>query len=996
MDCEKEEDDDKSSSNNNKRSGSPIADENGSSHTSKRYRPTENNNNDGETRPHILPPEMWAGVMEILPFDDVLSCGATCRTMLHNAIPLLKEIRIDNAKQMNLTVASRFRDVKTIHINSLLSLVWIDGDDGQYTEVAIDLETKIRVVPFLSRLTSLERVHFGGKDEDGDMIDRFAPTTQNYTDSEDGIEGSRQGMSNFITELSGAFAFGLLPNHLHISGLCCPELNQGMVDNDCKTCIRACKSFPLQSVVEFECRGTSVGNAQSGRMFGLDVCLDRAQIESIIESRPGGHELLYSDARLMRLLGNGRRYVMSDERKSLYVVKYKQEELEEIKRVIEYAELDVKKLSMRKVSNAVMKSFTKEENGQIPSKNQRFFTKGSLDYLVKDIGLPIDREDFDRPSLGLLEDIPLITKGLWENFDQTDEDDEDDEEEANDVYVANPKYIDIEIDCLKLIHRLIKYGGRQAMEKIAQTPTVNLLVKYLGFADSYKMEAAICLYTILKVPLNSSTYHRQIQMVIDAGAVPLFVKMLDFRLDSIAKVAVLSLACMICHQTKTVGKVVNAGGIPKLLSLLDSKEVVCVGSSLRLLVTAAAHDSICYTRRTVLLRHLVRIMKAKIFSYWEVADQKLSLEYKFHLTNCMILLRKIFEAENPPIQSMISLSAVPTLFEITKATVGHNNIQANLSHVMASILSGATTHQTNTLLMKKGTIDLLKILVVSQNNDISKKALAAVESVAQKSAKCCDLLVNAGIMKCLLQLLRHSNTERSRLSAAIRTYAECCQGTTDFTDFAATKAALLFLSRMIFIQYDTDVLYHSCLALHHTLDGLERGQINEVIGMGFVEHLLKILPTAPLTTQISALKSIHLISMAGDTCIKAILDVNGISYLSKALSRSDVVKQDRQDLACRSMYNIILYDRDQIQTAIDNNAVPELVQILQSDNCNALVTIQEIAKAGTTDQVRCLVSNNCIQHLCEVLDSEWNSATIALQALKDVSERMMLLLNLVL
>ena len=166
--------------------------------------------------------------------------------------------------------------------------------------------------------------------------------------------------------------------------------------------------------------------------------------------------------------------------------------------------------------------------------------------------------------------------------------------------------------------------------------------------------------------------------------------------------------------------------------------------------------------------------------------------------------------------------------------------------------------------------------------------------------------------------------------------------------------------------------------------------------MGFVEHLLKILPTAPLNIQISALKSIHLISMSGDTCIKAILDVNGIPYLSKALSSSDVVQRD---LACRSIYNIILYDRDQIQTAIDNNAVPELVQILQRDTnkkCNALVTIQEIAKAGTTEQVCCLVSNDCIQHLCEVLDSEWNSATIALQALKDVSERMMLLLNLVL
>jgi len=62
MNYEKEEVDDDKSSSNNKRSGSPTTEGHGAL---KRFRPTEKNNHDDEeTRPLILPPEMWAGVME--------------------------------------------------------------------------------------------------------------------------------------------------------------------------------------------------------------------------------------------------------------------------------------------------------------------------------------------------------------------------------------------------------------------------------------------------------------------------------------------------------------------------------------------------------------------------------------------------------------------------------------------------------------------------------------------------------------------------------------------------------------------------------------------------------------------------------------------------------------------------------------------------------------------------------------------------------------------
>ena len=105
-----------------------------------------------------------------LPFETILSCGATCRTML-NAMPLLTKLRIDKSSQMNLAVASRFRDITEIHINSLLKI----NVEDEITDMYIDNESKMRVVPFLTRFDKLERVVFGGKNnETGEDMEDFS------------------------------------------------------------------------------------------------------------------------------------------------------------------------------------------------------------------------------------------------------------------------------------------------------------------------------------------------------------------------------------------------------------------------------------------------------------------------------------------------------------------------------------------------------------------------------------------------------------------------------------------------------------------------------------------------------------------------------------------------------------------------------------------------------------------------------------------------------
>ena len=145
----------------------------------------------------------------------MLSCGAVSKQILHDAMPLITKISIDKSSQMNLAVASRFRDIEEIHINSLLKVSIFDDD---WTDISVDTETKIRTVHFLSRFNQLERVIFWAKDAQGNIKAAtecywYEGEGESYPD-----EASRPSMLAFLDSISGAYICGVLPKRLKISG----------------------------------------------------------------------------------------------------------------------------------------------------------------------------------------------------------------------------------------------------------------------------------------------------------------------------------------------------------------------------------------------------------------------------------------------------------------------------------------------------------------------------------------------------------------------------------------------------------------------------------------------------------------------------------------------------------------------------------------------------------------------------------------------------------
>lgn len=655
-----------------------------------------------------LPPEVWADVMRFLPFDTILTCGAVSRSMLHETMPLLTKLRIDKATQMNLTVASRFRDVTDIHINSLLTEQLFDvGTEDEIKDIDVDLETKNRVVPFLSRFVqTLERVHFGGTNAtNGEVVAGFAAADGYFIEDGDLYpnEGSWGVMKGFIDQISAAFDVGAFPKRLQISGLACPNILNRM-GHDCSTCQRACNSFPLESVVEFESKGSSVSNARSGRKHGLDVCLPIAEVESIIENRPGGKELLLSDSRLLRLLGSGRRWQVksNDSDRALLIVKFTETQLDEIKRVIQYAKLDVKKLSAPNLQKAILNSFG--SGNSIPSKCQCYLSESSLTYLKDEVGLCIDCSVFDGNVSGLLEYVKPIVGILVQFFNENEP----------------PCYDNIVIlsDCLRLIRQFLELEKNAPNQHIATA--IPTLARLLMSTPSYdyevklqdKMEAAKSLNIFLT---KGNKLHWR--MVVNASVVSKFSRLLDGCNGdkSIINFALTGLVNIIDKERHHVDTVVNEGGIPKLITILDSSDNVCKNCSLRLLVIASSNHI-----QMLLDRGIVPCLFRMALS----PDGQLDCVPIFST-----LLRKVIESDTFPIQQAIDAIFIKRLTKML-TTSEDETVLTNLAFVCITIASAANEDNIDTLMKDTGLLQLLVDLQDSPLDAVSEQALTCLEHIA--------------------------------------------------------------------------------------------------------------------------------------------------------------------------------------------------------------------------------------------------------------------------
>ncbi|KAG7265353.1 hypothetical protein CRUP_027078, partial [Coryphaenoides rupestris] len=210
--------------------------------------------------------------------------------------------------------------------------------------------------------------------------------------------------------------------------------------------------------------------------------------------------------------------------------------------------------------------------------------------------------------------------------------------------------------------------------------------------------------------------------------------------------------------------------------------------------------------------------------------------------------------------------------------------------------------------------------------------LWALGNIAGDSAMCRDYVLNCDILTPLLMLLTKS-TRLTMTRNAVWALSNLCRGKNPPPAFEKVSPCLPVLSRLLFSS-DPDLLADACWALSYLSDG-PNDKIQAVIDSGVCRRLVELLMHGDYKVASPALRAVGNI---------VVLNCSALPCLLHLLSSA---KESIRKEACWTISNITAGNRAQIQTVIDANIFPVLIDILQ--------------------KAEYLVNLGCIKPLCDLL-----------------------------
>jgi len=155
-----------------------------------------------------LSPDIWALVMDFLPYESVLQTAAVSKSMLHEVMPLLTMLHINKSSQLYAgSIASRYRDVRDIYIYSLVEHIPLDRVFREGLRLSrVDEDTAERVVPFLCTFSKLERVFLGGQNVNRGRVGSIS--VEGYMPTNDTNDEEKNIVKNLINSFSAGFRSG--------------------------------------------------------------------------------------------------------------------------------------------------------------------------------------------------------------------------------------------------------------------------------------------------------------------------------------------------------------------------------------------------------------------------------------------------------------------------------------------------------------------------------------------------------------------------------------------------------------------------------------------------------------------------------------------------------------------------------------------------------------------------------------------------------------------